>query len=158
MSCSAGSLARAMALDAIASPFTKSMADPARQVLAFIPVGTPYSTPGLDRVSPPWYMLLGGTYYENAASDILERLNTFEEVVNGISINFEEVERHRKQLIGNLCSKEPRQAMWLLGEKSEGMWPSDAVGLGAVVVRLCKSKHCTSKRLLSSNVESSRNP
>ncbi|XP_026192120.1 uncharacterized protein LOC34619555 [Cyclospora cayetanensis] len=83
-----GSAERSAALEAIVPRFEKAVRETDSPDLAFIPTVSTYRNRGMDKVCPPWHLLVGGSFYKNAGIDILERLQTFEEVVNGLPVDY----------------------------------------------------------------------
>ncbi|KAL8436759.1 hypothetical protein Efla_002191 [Eimeria flavescens] len=133
---SVSATARAATLRAVESSFAKSLYPLQDGLFGLIPVSSPYSTPLLNLTLPPWHLLVGGTYYENAAVDVLERLTVFEQVVNALPVDSNQMFLDILDMARRLCSLEEGKSRWILGEVSDAHTPANAAVLGGFVTRM----------------------
>ncbi|KAL8274148.1 hypothetical protein Esti_001990 [Eimeria stiedai] len=127
---------RAVVLSAMESGFSKAVSGREANLLGMIPVAPPYKTAKLDSTLHPWFMAVGGTYFENAGVEVLERIETFTQVLNSIPIEKEGLLGDARFLARILCSMDQGQSQWISGEVSDMTGPVNAAILGGLVARL----------------------
>ncbi|OEH74696.1 hypothetical protein cyc_02744 [Cyclospora cayetanensis] len=131
-----GSAERSAALEAIVPRFEKAVRDTDSPDLAFIPTASPYRNRGMDKVCPPWHLLVGGSFYKNAGIDILERLQTFEEVVNGLPVDYGDMLQYSMHLAIRFSQGNAKNTLWTVGKRIQSSLSNTSSVLGTVVARL----------------------
>ena len=96
--------------------------------MGFFPAMPLPNFPVLDKGSPPWHLVLGGTFYGNAASDVLARLHIYEQVIRGMPFHYDDARNLSIQMLDPICQR----------KRGHSQQNRDALILGVIALRMSK--------------------